>query len=235
EEGRFEFENFMPGEIKEAPFKFRINKPLSELNLTLQILDETVREIRTADLSIQNKNFNSSYLKLKQKQASVLKDNTKIYGTISDDLSQIASASKKSVYSAEGIIDSWVRISSKNGFAGWVKADDIELSGSGANAGNAAALELVFNKPPKIYFDTPPLSTTNSAITIKGYVSDDDLLKNVSIYKVLDKVKLYSPDSSNLPLSLSLKLETGINTFNIIAKDARGNISKKTFTIRKEG
>ncbi len=232
EDGRFEFTEFMPGEVKDMPFKFRVNKQINKLDLELQILDETVREIRTAELSIENPNINSSYIELKQKQALILKDKAAVYGSTSDDFSHIASASKNSVYSAVGMIGNWIKIKSDD-ITGWVKSDAVELKGKGAK--KLSPMQLVFNNPPKIYFDSLPLSTSNSDITIKGYVSDDDMLKNISVYRSTDKVKLFTPDSSNIPLSFSLKLEEGINTFNLIAKDAGGNVSKKTFIIRKEG
>ncbi|MYF47417.1 MAG: hypothetical protein F4214_00280, partial [Candidatus Dadabacteria bacterium] len=52
ERGRIEFENFRPGEIRFAPFRFRQNGKADETKFELIVMDEDFREVKTQKITL---------------------------------------------------------------------------------------------------------------------------------------------------------------------------------------
>ncbi len=233
QDGRFEFENFKQGEIISAPFKFKVIKPINKIEFDLQILDEVYREIRVSKITLENPVNNLKFNKF-SKLATVLGDNTRIFGSNFKESSVIAFIQKDSMIKAEGESGNRIKVITNDNIMGWISKDDLRLHTKKITVNINQSVNQVFNQPPLIHLSKIPLSTDKSEITINGFVEDEDHLKNISVYKIDDKIKLIKPSNQKIPFSFSINLDDGMNIFNIIAKDSKDNISKKTFTIRKE-
>ncbi len=168
------------------------------------------------------------------KLATVLGDNTRIFGSNFKESSVIAFIQKDSMIKAEGESGNRIKVITNDNIMGWISKDDLRLHTKKITVNINQSVNQVFNQPPLIHLSKIPLSTDKSEITINGFVEDEDHLKNISVYKIDDKIKLIKPSNQKIPFSFSINLDDGMNIFNIIAKDSKDNISKKTFTIRKE-
>ncbi|HEX3034605.1 MAG TPA: MXAN_5808 family serine peptidase [Thermodesulfobacteriota bacterium] len=61
--GRHEFENLGPGDVEQVVLMFNVKKPNGKIDLTLQVLDETYREVISGNISIPDKNMKADAYK----------------------------------------------------------------------------------------------------------------------------------------------------------------------------
>ncbi|MXZ13427.1 MAG: PDZ domain-containing protein [Candidatus Dadabacteria bacterium] len=249
ERGRIEFENFRPGEIRFAPFRFRQNGKADETKFELIVMDEDFREVKTQKITLPVFAQERPFSPASAKKTAVFRDTSYILGGTFPEASSIALAQKSSTVKVLGASGRWIRVEGKNSVAGWVEEKSIrvnrashdDLSGEtpGESGSNGAAqeislLEEAFEWPPSIIISDFPMSTEDSMILVRGSVRDSDRIESVSVWKKNDKIKLLTPGKNTAPLLFPLTLEEGINLFTIVAKDEKGMTSRKILAIRKD-
>ena len=173
-----------------------------------------------------------SSFKKSDSYAIVLENNTKVKGGGFSSSPLIGSSEKDGTYKIVGYDEDFVKVLI-NDTTGWFEKDKIlfaELNGKNSEINK---FKESYYTPPKINILNTPLITQNGEIILSGSVSDNDRIENISVFNGEDKVELLTPDSSSQSFSFKVKLESGINVFNIIAKDSTGLYSKETVTVRR--
>ena len=248
EKGRVEIENFRPGEIRYAPFRFRQNGEGGETKFELFVMDEDFREVKAQEITLPVFAQERPFSPASAKKTAVFKDTSSILGGTFPGASVTALAKKNSMVKVLGTSGQWIRVEGKNSVAGWIEGKTVrvnragydnspgasEKNGTDSTAQEISLLEETFEKPPSILISDFPTSTEASKITVEGSVKDTDRIESVSVWKKDDKIKLFTPGRNNVPLLFPLALEEGMNLFTIVAKDEKGMTSKKTLAIRKD-
>lgn len=232
EKGRFELENFRPGEIRLAPFRFRQSGEGGETEFELLVMDEDIREVRTQKITLPVFAQERPFFHTSANKTAVFKDKSPILGGTFPGASAVALARKNSMVKVLGASGRWMRVEGENSVSGWVEEKAVNETRDATR--EISLLEETFEKPPLILISDFPVSTEASKITVEGSVRDTDLVESVSVWKKNDKIKLFTPGKNNVPLLFPLTLEEGVNLFTIVAKDEKGMTSKKTLAIRKD-
>ena len=232
EKGRIELENFRPGEIRLAPFRFRQSGEGGETEFELIVMDEDIREVRTQKITLPVFAQKRPFFHASAKKTAVFKDKSLILGGTFPEAAAVALAQKNFMVKVLGSSGQWIRVEGKHSVAGWV--EEKAISETSDTAQEISLLEEIFEKPPLILIPDFPVSTEASSITVEGSVRDTDRVESVSVWKKNDKIKLFTPGKNNVPLLFPLTLEEGMNLFTIVAKDEKGMISRRTLAIRKD-
>ncbi|MGI9533343.1 MAG: MXAN_5808 family serine peptidase [Thermodesulfobacteriota bacterium] len=233
EKGRFEFTDFEPDTTKTAPFLFKVNKKdINEINFELDIIDEVFREVMVSKIDISGLNNIEKFAK-SGGSVVVVGETVPIRGGGIDNPPIIAYTSKGSEFDLLGYNERFAKIKVGTGNTGWILKKDVTINQNPKTAEAESTYNEVYYSQPKINVVTTPLTTNKEEITISGFVVDNDKIENISVFKGEDKVKLLTPNNNSQEFSFKLKLDDGINVFNIIAKDSQGLFSKQTVTIRK--
>ena len=249
EKGRVEIENFRPGETRLVPFRFRQSGEVGETEFELLVMDENFREIETQKIILPVSAQERPFFPTSAKKTALFKDSSSILGGTFPAAPIVAMAQENSMVRVLGTSGRWIRVEGKNSLGGWVEEKAIKVarasydgpSGEASNEsgtddiwGEISVLEETFEEPPFITISDFPMSTEASRITVEGSVRDTDRIESVSVWKKGDKVKLFTPGKTNVPLLFPLTLEEGMNLFTIVAKDEKGMTSKRTLAIRKD-
>jgi len=233
EKGRFEFVDFEPDTVNTAAFLFKVNdKNIDELKFELDIIDEVFREVMVSKIDITGLNKIEKYTE-SDGIVVVEGDTVPIRGGGNENPPVIAYTKKGSTYEMLGYNSRFAKIKLGPEKIGWILKSDVSINKDVKTAGDNYTYNEVFYSQPRINVLNTPLTTDKEEITISGFVTDNDEIENISVFKGEDKVKLLTPNNSSQEFSFKLKLDDGINVFNIIAKDSRGLFSKQTVTIRK--
>ena len=233
EKGRFEFTDFAPDTTKTAPFLFKVNnKHINEINFELNIIDEVFREVMVSNIDISGLNNIEKFTK-SGGSVVVNSETAPVRGGANDNPPFIAYTEKGSVFDLLGYNDRFAKIKINPDKTGWIMKKDVTINQNPKTPQDLYTYNEVFYSQPKINVLNTPLTTNKEEITISGFVVDSDKIENISVFKGEDKVKLLTPDNNSQEFSFKLKLDDGINVFNIIAKDSQGLFSKQTVTIRK--
>lgn len=233
ERGRFEFSEFIPGTSNTAPFLFKIiDKNIKDIKFELTIIDEVFREVLTSKIDISGLQTAEKYNKSKG-SAIIIRDNTQLLGGGFDTAPIVGLSNKNSEFTLLGYNRNYVKVKIDTEKAAWIKKENLTLTENEIGPDTVSMVNNVFYSQPKIDILNTPLTTNEEEITLSGIVKDDDKIENISVFKGEDKIKLITPNKNNQSFTIRLKLDDGINVFNIIAKDAKGLFSKQTITIRK--
>ena len=233
EEGRFEFENFPPGETRDAPFRFRRVGGGGETEFELAVTDEDFREIRTQKIILPSARRERPAAPLSGGNA-VLRSETELLGGSFEGAPATGSAKRSSRVRVLGTSDGWTRVEGKNSVSGWVPQKALRAAPAGGDAAELSPLEEKFETPPALLLRDVPLSTTSPEIRIEGSVEDDERVKSVAVWRGSDKIRLFTPGKKKAPLFFPLELEEGMNLFTVVARDEKGMISKKTLAVRRD-
>ena len=232
EKGRVEIENFRPGEIRLAPFRFRQSGEGGETEFELLVMDEDIREIKTQKITMPVSAQERPFSPASANKTAVFKDKSPLLGGTFPGAPTVALAQKNSMVKILGASGRWMRVEGENSVAGWVEEKIVNETKNTAQ--EISLLEETFEKPPLILISDFPVSTEASKITVEGSVRDTNRVESVSVWKKNDKIKLFTPGKNNVPLLFPLTLEEGVNLFTIVAKDEKGMTSKRTLAIRKD-
>ena len=229
--GRIKIEDIKPGEVKEGTFLFSINKPIKNLDLEFQILDDIYREgvIKKINLELANRPADNITESVKYLANS---DNIPIYGSPVDNNSVIAYASKDSLFESLQSNDKWVKVTLDDTSSGWINKKLLTLSKNNSIENSEPKLQPVFQQSPKIALEQLPLLINNNEITLKGEITDADGVKLITVFLGEDKVLLKNFYTKKAAFNSKINLNKGINYINIFAKDINGLISKKTYVVR---
>ncbi len=229
--GRIKIEDIKPGEVKEGTFLFSINKPIKNLDLEFQIVDDIYREgvIKTINLELANRPADNITESVKYLANS---DNIPIYGSPVDNNSVIAYASKDSLFESRQSNDKWVKVTLDDTSSGWINKKLLTLSTNNSIENSEPKLQPVFQQSPKIVLEQLPLLINNNEITLKGEITDADGVKLITVFLGEDKVLLKNFYTKKAAINSQINLNKGINYINIFAKDINGLISKKTYVVR---
>lgn len=232
EKGRVELENFRPGEIRLAPFRFRQSGEGGETEFELLVMDEDIREVKTQRIILPVFAQERPFFHASPKKTAVFKDKSPILGGTFPEAAAVALAQKNSMVRVLGSSGRWMRIEGRDSVTGWV--EEKTISETKDTAQEISLLEEIFEKPPLILISDFPISTEASKITVEGSVRDTNRVESVSVWRKNDKIKLFTPGKKNVPLLFPLTLEEGMNLFTIVAKDEKGMTSRRTLAIRKD-
>ena len=229
--GRIKIEDIKPGEVKEGTFLFSINKPIKNLDLEFQILDDIYREgvIKKIKLEIPNQPENNIKESRKYFANS---DNVPILGCHLDNNSIIAYAYKDSIFESLQSNDKWVKVTLDDTSSGWINKKLLTLSTNNSIENSEPKLQPVFQQSPKIALEQLPLLINNNEITLKGEITDADGVKLITVFLGEDKVLLKNFYTKKAVINSQINLNKGINYIYIFAKDINGLISKKTYVVR---
>ncbi|HEX9666257.1 MAG TPA: MXAN_5808 family serine peptidase [Thermodesulfobacteriota bacterium] len=233
-QGRFEFENLQPGEMRESPLNFEVKKPDAKIDLELQILDEVLKEGLMSKINILESEKEANFLNNSQ-NIVVLNDKTLIKGGSFTDAPVLAISDKGAGFKTMGENDEWVKIKLNENMVGWIRKDDIIFVDFVSSSSDTQNLKEYFEGPPVISIVDPPLATESDTITINGSAEDGDGVALVYVFLDEDKVMLLPSRENNVPISVNLKLHEGTNVITFLAKDSKGLMAKKSFVVRKEG
>ncbi len=239
EKGRFEFENFRPGETRIAPFRFRQNGDSGETEFEFLVMNEDLREVNTHRITLPVYEDRAEFVSFDVKTSVELLDSVPISGGAFSEAKTIAIAQGGSKLKAMGKSGSWIRVEGENGLSGWIDKKTVETATYGTfpdktQQTQISALVEVFENPPSIQISELPLSTRKSIVVIEGSVTDSDLIESISVWREDDKIKLVTPQKSNVLISFPLSLEEEMNIFTIVAKDKNGMTSRKNLAIRRD-
>ena len=245
EKGRFEFENFNPGEIRQAPFRFRQNGQSKETEFELLVMDEDLRRVKTQKITLPAPEQKRPFLAAAANKTAVFKEESHILGASFPEAQAKAIAAKNSRVKILGSSGKWIKIEDENAVSGWVEEKAVYASFSDETVGlygnesegpkpSISLIEKVFERPPYITTSPFPLYTDSDSITIEGSVGDSNRIETVSVWAENDKIKLLTPNKKKVRFSFPLTLKEGMNLFTIVAKDEKGMESKKTLAVRKE-
>ena len=232
EKGRVELENFRPGEIRLAPFRFRQSGEGGETEFELLVMDEDIREIKTQKIILPVSAQERPFSPASANKTAVFKDRSPLLGGTFPGAPAVALAQKNSMVKVLGASGRWMRVEGENSVAGWVEEKAINETKDTAQ--EISLLEETFERPPLILISDFPISTEASKITVEGSVRDTNRVESVSVWKKNDKIKLFTPGKNSVPLLFPLTLEEGVNLFTIVAKDEKGMTSRRTLAIRKD-
>ena len=197
EKGRVEIENFRPGEIRYAPFRFRQNGEGGETKFELFVMDEDFREVEAQKITLPVFEQERPFSPASAKKTAVFKDTSSILGGTFPGASVTALAKKNSMVKVLGTSGQWIRVEGKNSVVGWVEEKAVrvnrasyddssvasEKNGTDSTAQEISLLEETFEKPPSILISDFPMSTEASKITVEGSVKDTDRIESVSVWK----------------------------------------------------
>lgn len=249
EKGRVEIENFSPGETRLAPFRFRQSGEGGETEFELVVMDEDFREIKTQKIILPVSAQERPFSPTSAEKTALFKDSGPILGGTFPAAPSVALARKNSIVKVLGTSGRWIRVEGEKSLAGWVEEKNVRVARASydgpadeASDGNGtdgarqkiSVLQEAFSEPPFIMISDFPMSTESSKITVEGSVRSTDRIESVSVWKKDDKIKLFTPGRTNVPLLFPLTLEEGMNLFTIVAKDEKGMTSRKTLAIRKD-
>ena len=233
EEGRFEFEDFRPGETRDAPFRFRQVGGEGETEFELAVTDEDFREIRTQKIILPVTRGERPFAPLSGRTA-VFRSETELLGGSFAGARATGSAEKNSRVRVLGTSDGWTRVEGKNSVSGWVSQKALRAYPAGGDDAELSPLEEKFENPPALLLRDVPLSTVSPEIRIEGSVEDDERVKSVAVWRDGDKIRLFTPGKKKAPLFFPLELDGGMNLFIVVARDEKGMISKKTLAVRRD-
>lgn len=233
EEGRFEFEDFPPGETRDAPFRFRRTGGGGEAEFELAVTDEDFREVRTQKITLPSARRERPSAPLSGGTA-VFRSETELLGGSFAGARATGSAEKNSRVRVLGNSDGWTRVEGKNSVSGWVPRKALRAASAGGDAAELSPLEEKFENPPALLLRDVPLSTTSPEIGIEGSVEDDGRVKSVAVWRGGDKIRLFTPGKRKAPLFFPLELDEGMNLFTVVARDEKGMVSKKTLAVRRD-
>ena len=208
-----------------------INKPIKNLDLEFQILDDIYREgvIKKINLEIPNQPENNIKESRKYFANS---DNVPILGCHLDNNSIIAYAYKDSIFESLQSNDKWVKVTLDDTYSGWINKKLLTLSKNNSIENSEPKLQPVFQQSPKIALEQLPLLINNNKITLKGEITDADGVKLITVFLGEDKVLLKNFYTKKAAINSQINLNKGINYIYIFAKDINGLISKKTYVVR---
>ncbi len=235
EKGRFQFDNFMPGELKEAPLLFTLRKDIPEIELQLVIFDDVLRKGVVEKIKIP-RHAEDTTLKATSTYASVLMNMTPVRGGSFTEASLVGYLQKGAVTETSGRTRNWVKVVLDEDSFGWVKSDSISflaMSSTGNSHIKHGGFEEVLSSPPTITLKSYSLSTPSGEINVRGIVEDPDGVGLISIFVGEDKVKLLPSSKDRVPFSTNVKLKEGINYITVFAKDSYGLTSKKSIMVRR--
>ena len=233
EKGRIELENFRPGEVRSASFRFRQSGEGGKTEFELLVMDEEFQQAKRQKISLPVFEQERPFSQASAKKTVVFRDSVFIVGGTFPGAPTVGLVRKNSIAKLLGTSGRWIMIKGANSVMGWVEEKNIRKDGTG-NGEKISAIEEVFEEPPFILISDYPISTETSGVTVEGTVSDTNRIESVSVWRENDKIKLFTPRKNNLPLYFSLDLEEGMNLFTIIAKDEKGMTSRKILAIRKD-
>ncbi len=235
EKGRAEFENFLPGETRDATFTFDVNNTDSPLDLELQIVDDVFKEGLVGKTIIPGKTDGSAFEK-KASTVTIAEADTPIRGGGYQEAPIIALSGQGATFTGLGQSGNWIKIKIDENSTGWVNKEKVVISETAgpAQPSGGSLLKETFEAPPVINVTGLPVSTTAGTITLNGDVIDGDGIELVSVFIGDNKVALLPSASKEVPLSVKLKLDDEVNLITIIAKDSNGLLSKQSFVVRKE-
>ncbi len=234
--GRFQFENLEQGKSDTDYFTFTIKDPKSDVELELQIIDDTYREGVISKITLPSID-NPQEITKSDLKYRVLKNNTPIRGGGYTQAPIIAIAEEGTIIDSVAENDDWIKISLKDSNSGWINKKKVMVTDDTYEEKEEAAngtLSDVFEAPPIINIDVPPVTTSSPEISLVGDINDTDGIDLISVYVGDDKVALLHTVKQNVPVSFKLKLLEDINLITIIAKDSKGLLSKQSFVVRKE-
>ncbi len=231
QKGRFPLKNLIPGETKEATVVFTVKKPDPKIDMELQVLDEASREGLSSKIFIPEKGKQAELIG-KSQNVMVSKDRASIRGGSFSEASVIGVSEKGSVFKTIGERDGWMKIELDERLIGWMNKDDVLATVLGVAPSENLKFREVFEEPPSLNISSPPLSTDTKEVTLNGFIRDNDGLQLVSVFVGEDKKILLPTNNVEIPISLKVKLEDGINLLTVFAKDSRGLFSKETFVVR---
>ena len=229
--GRIKIEDIKPGEVKEGTFLFSINKPIKNLDLEFQIVDDIYREgvIKKINLELANRPEDTTVESVKYLANS---DNIPIYGSPVDNNSVIAYASKDSLFESRQSNDKWVKVTLDDTSSGWINKKLLNLYKNNSIENSKPKLQPVYQQSPKIVLEQLPLLINNNEITLNGEITDSDGVKLITVFVGEDKVLLKNFYTKKAAFNSQINLNKGVNYINIFAKDINGLISKKTYVVR---
>lgn len=232
EKGRFEFEDFGPGQTLRAPFRFRQSEKGEKAEFELILMDEDLRELRIHRITLPLMPDGKPFVSLPK--VAVFKSRTEILGGSFEGAQIVGSAHRNSMVKVLGASDKWIRVEGKNSVTGWVPEKNLRIGPAGDSQREISPLDEVFETPPSVTFSEFPLSTSALEVTIEGSVSGRNSIESVAVWQKGDKVRLFTPGRKNAPVLFSLNLEEGMNLFTVIARDKKGMTSRKTLAIRRD-
>ncbi len=229
--GRIKIEDIKPGEVKEGTFLFSINKPIKNLDLEFQIVDDIYREgvIKKINLELANRPEDNITESVKYLANS---DNIPIYGSPVDNNSVIAYASKDSLFESRQSNDKWVKVTLDDTSSGWINKKLLNLYKNNSIEISKPKLQPVYQQSPQIVLEQLPLLINNNEITLNGEITDSDGVKLITVFVGEDKVLLKNFYTKKAAFNSQINLNKGVNYINIFAKDINGLISKKTYVVR---
>ncbi|MFQ5788819.1 MAG: hypothetical protein ACE5H1_12685, partial [Thermodesulfobacteriota bacterium] len=233
EKGRFEFENLLPGQIKESALNFVVKRPDTQIEMELQIFEDVYRDGIISKINIIEEEKKDNFLNSSQ-NIVVLNDKALIKGGSFKDAPVLAVSDKGTGFKTIGENDDWVKVKLNESLIGWIKKDDIIFVDFVSPPTESPSLTEVFEGPPVIDIKHPPLSTNSSDVVLNGFIKDIDGVDLVYVFLDDNKVKLVPAKDNEVPISINLKLNDGVNVITIFAKDSTGLISKESFVVRKE-
>jgi carboxyl-terminal processing protease len=229
--GRIRIEDIKPGEVKDGTFLFSIKKPIKDLNLEFQIVDDIYREgiIKKINIEIPNQPDDNLTESVRYLANS---DNVPILGSPLDNNSIIAYASKDSLFESRQINGKWVKVALDNSSTGWINKQFLNTSQADITQNNKPKLTPIYQQSPLIALQQLPLLINNNEISLTGEINDADGVKLITVFLGEDKVFLKNFYTSSAAFSSKINLNKGINYINIFAKDVHGLVSKKTYIVR---
>ncbi len=231
QKGRFQLKGLNPGETKEATLVFSVKKPDPKIDMELQVLDEVSREGLASKIYIPE-NSKQVYLVKKSLNITVSKDSALIRGGSFVEAPVLGVSEKGSAFEAIGEYEQWVKIKLDEHLIGWLNKEDIAALDSEAASSGGSLFKEVFEEPPYISISRPPLTTNSQEVILNGFIRDKDGIQLVSMFVGEDKKILLPSNEKEIPISLRVKLEEGVNLLTVFAKDSRGLFSKETFVVR---
>ena len=233
EKGRIELEDFRPGEVRFASFRFRQSGGGGETEFELLVMDEDFREAKKQKIKLPVFEQERPFSQASAKKTAVFSNSGPIVGGTFPGAPTVGMVRKNSVAKLLGTSGRWMMVQGANSVAGWVEEKNISKDGTGGKE-EISAIAEVFEEPPFILIPDYPISTEASGVTVEGTVRDTNRIESVSVWRENDKIKLFTPRRNNFSLFFSLNLEEGMNLFTIVAKDEKGMTSRKVLAIRKD-
>jgi len=233
ERGRFEFIDFKPQTSNTAPFLFKIlDKNVKDIKFELTIADEVFREVLTSKIDISGLQTIGTFSK-DEGSAIVIKENAPLLAGGYKSAAIFGLSNKKSEFKLLGYNKEYAKVRLSKDRNAWINKQNITLTKNKIDTGTEIVVNDIFYSQPRINILDTPLTTNEEEIILSGIVMDNDKIENISVFKGEDKIKLITPNKNNQSFTIKLKLDDGINVFNVIAKDSQGLFSKQTVTIRK--
>ncbi|MGH7890258.1 MAG: MXAN_5808 family serine peptidase [Thermodesulfobacteriota bacterium] len=231
QKGRFQLKGLNPGETKEATLVFSVKKPDPKIDMELQVLDEVSREGIASKIYIPENSKQISLVK-KSLNITVSKDSALIRGGSFVEAPVLGVSEKGSAFEAIGEYEQWVKIKLDEHLIGWLNKEDIAALDSQAASSGDSPFKEVFEEPPYISISRPPLTTNSQEVILNGFIRDKDGIQLVSVFVGEDKKILLPSNEKEIPISLRVKLEEGVNLVTVFAKNSRGLFSRETFVVR---